>query len=200
VKKESIFLKEVNALLDDEEVTLGEIADKLQSKGLVFLSLIAVMPFMQPIPIPGISTLLGFVIALQGLALMFLNKPLMTQKMRSQRLSIHMVESFLRISHKIYPWMSWILTGAGKNYTHFKVVRIVSGFTLLALALFLSLPLPIPGSNFLPALGIFCICLGLLEEDLLLIIVGNLYACFFGWLISLSFELILEQIGQWSLF
>lgn len=200
MKKESIFLKEVTALLDDKEVTLGEIADKLQSKGLVFLSLMAVIPFMQPIPIPGVSTLLGFVIALQGLALMFINKPLLTKKMRSQPLRIETVQSFLKISHKIYPWMSWILTGTGKDITHFKVLRVICGFTLFLLSLFLSLPLPIPGSNFLPALGIFCICLGLLEEDLLLIVIGNLYAFFFGWLISLSFELIIEQMGQWSLF
>ncbi len=200
MKKESIFLKEVCGLLDDKEVTLGEISDRLKSKGLIFLSLIAVLPFLQPIPLPGISTLLGLVIALQGIGLILFNKPLLTQKMRTQKISPHMVEKFIKVSQKIYPWLSWMVTGTGKELTHLKIVRIISGVTLLGLALFLSLPLPVIGSNFLPAIGIFCICIGLLEEDFVLVLVGNLYALLFVWLISLSLELMIEQMSHWTLF
>lgn len=200
MKKESIFLSEVEALLEDKEVTLGEIADRLQSKGLVFLSLICVLPFLQPIPLPGISSVLGFVIVLQGVGLIFFNKPLLTQRMRGQALSPAMVEKFIGVSKKIYPWLGWIVTGTGPSLTHLRVVRIISGLTLVALALFLSLPLPVIGSNFLPAIGIFSITLGLLEEDIVLVIVGNFYALVFAWLTSLSLELMIEQIHHWSLF
>ena len=200
MKKESIFLKEVKSLLDDDTVTLGEIADKLQSKGLIFLSLIAVLPFMQPIPIPGVSTLLGITIALQGLGLIFFNKPILTKKMHAYSLTPSHIKKFVIVSEKIYPWLSWIISGKGKNVLHKKIVRVVCGSMLFLLALFLSLPLPVPGSNFLPARGIFCICLGLLEEDLILVVVGILYGCLFGWLISLSLELILEQMNHWKLF
>jgi hypothetical protein len=200
VKKESIFLSEVKALLDDKEVTLGEIADKLHSKGLVFLSLISVLPFLQPIPLPGISSVLGFVIVLQGIGLIFFNKPLLTNKMRSMTLSPQLVERFIIVSQKIYPWLSWMVTGIGKELTHFRLVRIVSGITLVGLALFLSLPLPVIGSNFLPAIGIFCTTLGLLEEDFVLVVAGIFYALVFTWLTSLSIELLIEQMNHWTLF
>lgn len=200
MKKESIFLREVKALLDDKEVTLGEIADKLHSKGLAFLSLIAVLPFLQPIPLPGISTVMGFVIVLQGIGLIFFNKPLLTKRMRSLTLSPQLVERFIVVSQKIYPWLSWMVTGTGKELTHYRFVRIVSGITLVGLALFLSLPLPVIGSNFLPAVGIFSTTLGLLEEDFVLVVAGIFYGLVFTWLTSLSIELLIEQMNHWTLF
>ncbi len=200
MKKESVFLKEVQGLVEDRQVTLGEIADKLKSKGLIFLSLISVLPFLQPIPLPGISTLLGFVIALQGIGLIFFNKPILTKRMRSQSLSPEMVDKFIGVSQKIYPWLSWMITGTGKALTHSRLARILCGINLFGLAVFLSLPLPIIGSNFLPAIGIFCTSLGLLEEDFILVIAGNCYGILFAWLISLSLELVLEQMSHWTLF
>jgi hypothetical protein len=198
VEKESVFLKEIQALLSDEEVTLGEIAEKLKSKGLVFLSLVCLLPFMQPIPIPGLSTLLGFVIALQGLGLILFGKPLMTKKMAQAKLSPSHVRSFVSGAEKIYPWIRWMINRRGAHIIHQRWLEMLAGIFILFLAAFLSLPLPLPGSNFLPAIGIFFICLGLLEDDLLLVILGFFYALMFSWLISLSMNLILREIDQWS--
>lgn len=196
--KQSIFLQEMEKLLEDGTITLGEIATKLRSKGLVFLTLVCVLPFMQPIPIPGLSTVLGFVIIFQGIGLALLNRPLMTKGMRDLSLPAEKVATFVRGARKVFPWIGWLVKSRGQEWVHHRVTHFVAGFTLIFLSLFLSLPLPIPSSNFLPAIGIFFICLGLLEDDLLLVILGVSYAVLFGWLISISFHLIRAEIVESS--
>jgi hypothetical protein len=55
------------------------------------------------------------------------------------------------------------------------MVRINALLMLLA-GLFLALPLPIPGTNLAPSWVILLICIGTLEEDGLLVVLG--YAAF----------------------
>jgi hypothetical protein len=200
LKKESLFLTQLNSLLDDQKVTLGEIAEKLKSKGLIFLTLFCVLPFMQPIPIPGLSSLLGFIIAMQGLGLMISGKPLLTKKMADKEISFEMMQKFVHYGHKMFPWISWLFSSHVSQAVHTKPMKLLCGFLIIGLAGFLSLPLPIPGSNFLPAIGIFFISLGLLEDDLLVVWIGILYAVLFGWLLSLSYHLIASELSQYSFF
>ncbi len=184
--KESLFLKEMEKLHEDGVVTLGEIADKLRGKGLVFLTLVCVLPFMQPIPIPGLSTVLGFVIILQGIGLAFLGRPLLTRGMRELKLPAEKVASFVRGARKVFPWIGWLIRPRAAAWVQHRVTHVIAGLVLIFLSLFLSLPLPLPSSNFLPAIGIFFICLGLLEDDFLLVTLGITYAALFAWLLSIA--------------
>ena len=192
--KKSLFLTEIDKLRDDGIVTLGEIADKLKDKGLVFLSLLCVLPFMQPIPIPGLSTVLGMVILLQGIGLVLTGKPLLTQRMKEVQLAPEKVATFIKAAEKIFPWIGWMVKSRGQEWLKYRAVKILSGLTLVALSLFLSLPLPLPTSNFIPAIGIFLICLGLLEEDLLLVFLGGVYSLIFGWVLSFSFGMLWQEV------
>ncbi|MFP5459803.1 MAG: exopolysaccharide biosynthesis protein [Bacteriovoracia bacterium] len=196
--KESLFIHEMDRLRDDGIVTLGEMADKLRNKGLVFVSLLCILPFMQPIPIPGLSSVLGFVILLQGVGLVLSGKPLLTKRMRHIEFPVAKMETFIRGARKVYPWIGWMIKPRGQALTKHRAVEVVAGVVLVGLALFLSLPLPLPSSNFIPAIGIFFICLGLLEEDLLLVLLGISYALIFGWVLSFSFHLLWDELSNSS--
>jgi len=65
------------------EITLGKIVDQVEGEALLILCLISILPFMQPIPIPGLSSLLGLIILLQGVGLMIWQKPILTTKMKN---------------------------------------------------------------------------------------------------------------------
>lgn len=193
---ESIFLTEIAKLPRDGKVTLGEVAEQLQSKGLVFLALVAVLPFMQPIPIPGLSTLLGFVILLQGVALMSVGRPLLTKKMRAASLPQEKLDAFIRGARKVFPLIGWLVKPRGSDWVQHRVTHTVAGFALIFLSCILSLPLPIPSSNFLPAIGIFFICLGILEDDLLLVLLGIAYAALFAWLLTVAGHVVIAELSQ----
>ena len=194
--KQSLFLIEMRKLLSDNSVTLQEIATELRSKGLVFLALISVLPFMQPIPIPGLSSILGFVILLQGVGLIVADKPLLTEKMKAISLSPDKVRRFVNGAEKIFPYIGWLVRSRGENLARHRVTHIICGCCLVFLSAFLALPLPIPSSNFLPAIGIFFICLGLLEDDFLLILLGIFYSVIFAWMLSYLSHFIVSEVGE----
>lgn len=187
-----IHLSEVKNL---PVITLEKLVDSLKDEALVVVCLIAILPFMQPIPIPGLSTLLGFVALMQGLSLMFLKKPMLTKRMKEIKITherfdqiYKVAEKFTRIADKIsvfnHPW------------TNSRASHVICGFAIVLSSAFLSLPLPIPLSNFVPALSIAMICLGLLEEDIFLIIIGLSITFSVIWMGIFSYHLIAEKMAN----
>jgi hypothetical protein len=175
-------------------ITLGGIITEIKNDALIVVCLISILPFLQPIPLPGLSTLLGFIILLQGLGLMFLSRPLLTEKMRGISIS---AEKFK------------LIYNAALNFTHFaskisiyqhpwvnsRLGRFFAGLSITVAATFLSLPLPIPFSNFIPALSIAFVCLGLLEEDLILLIIGISILIAIIWMGAFSYHLLKESMS-----
>jgi hypothetical protein len=178
------------------EITLGSVVDRLGDDSLLIVSLIAIIPFMQPIPIPGVSTLLGFVVFFQGLSLLLKGKPLLTKRMREIKITNDRIlkiqkaaVTFDKFTSKISVYKHPAISSRGP--------RIVSGITIMFAAAFLSLPLPIPFSNFIPAICIFFICAGLLERDLMLVVFGHAIAAVIVWMIVASYQIILKNFQSW---
>lgn len=182
-------LAEVRTL---EVITLEKLVNSLKDEALVVICLIAILPFMQPIPLPGLSSILGFVAFMQGISLMFLRKPLLTKRMKAMTISherfehiYKAAEKFTKIADKIsvfnHPW------------TNSRASHLICGLSIALSAAFLSLPLPIPFSNFVPALSIALICLGLLEEDIFLVIIGLSITVAVIWMGIFSYHLIAER-------
>ena len=190
------LIKAIDEVKDLPEVSLGFIVDRIGDEALLIVSLIAIIPFMQPIPIPGLSTLLGLVVLLQGLGMMILGKPLLTKRMREVKLTkekmllIHRAAVRIdKVTSKISAFKHPVISSRG--------VHVLSGFTIFFSAAFLSLPLPIPFSNFVPALCIFFICAGLLEGDIILVAFGHMIALAILWMGIASFQLIAEKFQTW---
>lgn len=173
-------------------ITLGNLADSLKEDALLVVCLISILPFMQPIPIPGLSTVLGLVALTQGLSLMFIHKPLLTKAMREVAISHEKFEIFYKAAEK-FTRIADKIAVANSPITNLKAIRFVCGFAIVFSAAFLSLPLPIPFSNFVPALSIALICLGLLEEDIILVVIGLSISIAVIWMAVLSYHLIAEN-------
>lgn len=191
-----VHLAEVRTL---PVITLGKLADNLKEDALLVVCLISILPFMQPIPIPGVSSVLGIVAMMQGLSLMFIHKPLLTQKMREVSISHEKFAIFYKAAEKFTKVTDKIAV-AHHPATNLKVVRFICGLSIFLSAAFLSLPLPIPFSNFIPALSIGLVCLGLLEEDLILVVIGLSITVAVGWMGVLSYHLIAENLPKFLSF
>jgi hypothetical protein len=186
-------LSELSAL---DEITMGSVVNKLEEEALLIVSLVSIIPFLQPIPIPGLSTILGFIVLLQGVGMVFIGKPLLTDKMKRVTIPKERynqiyrgIEKILRFTDRIaifrHPWVSS------------RASRIICGLSMISTAAFLSLPLPIPMSNFVPALSIALVCIGLLEEDLILTIFGLGISFAVLWMAVMSYHLMREQFQSW---
>ncbi len=186
-------LEEVKAL---PIITIGNIVEHIEGEALLILSLVSILPFMQPIPIPGLSSLLGLIVLMQGIGLTFWGRPFLTEKMKVAEISHERFEIIYNAAKKFS-----IFTAKISAFKHpmanTRICRILCGITIMISAAFLSLPLPIPFSNFIPALSIFLICIGLLEEDLILIICGHGIAATVIWMAIYSYHLIKDQFQAW---
>ncbi|MBA2404662.1 MAG: exopolysaccharide biosynthesis protein [Bdellovibrionales bacterium] len=182
-------LSEVRVL---PEITLEKLVDHLKDEALVVVCLIAILPFMQPIPIPGLSSLLGFITLMQGISLMCLRKPLLTKKMKGMKISHERFEKIFKVAQK-FTHITDKLSVFNHPWTNSRASHFICGFAIVLSSAFLSLPLPIPMSNFVPALSIALICVGLLEEDIMLVIIGLGISVAVIWMGIFSYHLIAEK-------
>lgn len=178
------------------EITLGNIAEKIEEDALVVVSLVAILPFMQPIPIPGVSSVLGFIVFLQGIGLIIWSKPILTMRLRKVHISHERFEMIYKAALKFSAFTSKISI-LKSPLTNTRICHVLCGLSIVFSAAFLSLPLPIPFSNLIPALSIFFICVGLLEEDIALLLCGHTINLAVIWMAVFSFSIISEKINSW---
>ncbi len=167
-----------------ETVTLREVMGVLDGRGYVLLLLLLALPFCTPIPLPGLSTPFGLVIALIALRLMLGRKPWLPSRLLDTSLSPRFFAKVFSAARKILRGFEYFLRPRLRWLTHLATLRQVHAAPMLISALLLLLPLPIPFSNTLPAWTILLIAAGLLERDGLFILSGYLvFVCsllFFG--------------------
>jgi hypothetical protein len=177
-------------------ISLGNIVDRIQEEALLVLCLISILPFMQPIPIPGLSSVLGLIAFLQGVGLLLWSKPILTHRLKKVNISHERFEHIYKAASKFCSFTQKIsickATQVNSRFSH-----ILCGFSIILSAGFLSLPLPIPFSNFIPALSIFFICIGLLENDLMLVLLGHGITATVIWMAIFSYHLIIDHVSNW---
>jgi hypothetical protein len=177
-------------------ITLGKIVEHVEGEALLILCLIAILPFMQPIPIPGLSSILGLIVMFQGLGLMLWSRPLLTKRMKAVKITHEKFDVILKAANKFSSFTSKI--SAFKHpVTNTRGSHILCGLAIVLSSAFLSLPLPIPFSNLIPALSIFLICIGLLEEDIILILIGFGITLTVMWMAFFSYHIISDQLNSW---
>ena len=171
-RKLSVELAALHARAGARAVTLREVIYALRGRAYLLLVILLSLPFIQPVPLPGLSTPLGLAIVLITLRLSLGQRPWLPKKIQRVRLPagffgkvMAFTERFIRFLESVLrPRWAWLTGTAVLNQLH-AVVMLVSALILL-------LPLPIPFSNILPAWAIFLLACGLLERDGLFVFLG----------------------------
>lgn len=173
-------------------ITFGKIVDHVEGEALLILCLVAILPFMQPIPIPGLSSILGLIVLLQGVGMMIWGKPLLTRRLKEVVIP---AEKFAIIRKAAYKFSNFTSTISVFKHpiVSSRISQIICGLSIIISSGFLSLPLPIPFSNLVPALSIFLICIGLLEDDVVILMIGHGITISVIWMGIFSYHLITEQ-------
>lgn len=170
-------------------VTVGELLEICGPQGHGFLAIFLVLPFLQPVPLPGISSAIGLVLATIG-GFVALGRPPWLPRILSEvvvqpetvyRLCANVEKLFGALEHVVRPRAQWLFS--------YRWFRMTNGVLWILHAVVFSLPLPIPLSNAFPAAVIFLIALGILEEDLAVIVLayigGLANVAFFAGLLAL---------------
>ncbi len=153
-------------------LSLGELVDLLGEMGHGILILLLCLFFLQPIPLPGISTPIGMIIIVSAI-LQFLNKaPWIPRRFRLHVIPQKALHKIAVVARKIWSRLERFLNPRLLFLTRVPVFRFVNLLALILSALLLALPLPIPFTNTVPAIVILSIVFAQLEEDGFLILFG----------------------------
>lgn len=152
-------------------MTVRALIHALGERGLLMACMLFALPSLLPIPIPGMSVPQGLVITMIGLGIVLNRAPLLPERLLEYRLPhknlFQILEKGARLFHRIekvsYPRLLPLTHGW---------VHALNGILLVGGAVVLSLPLPIPFSNVLPAYGILFTAFGTLQRDGWLVLAG----------------------------
>ena len=192
----------------DPSVSLRELLAALGEQGLLVFCGVLAAPFLLPVTVPGMSTVLGLPMLLIGFAVMVSRVPWLPERLLNHSLPSTTVRSVLnkvrgwaeRFEHLVRPrWLG--LTGS-------RAINALNGALVIIAVLLLMAPIPlVPFVNSVPALAVLLLCFGMAERDGLVIAIGYfttlVAAVYVGGLIFLLFyvglrhEQAIEQLKHW---
>ncbi|MEK7234561.1 MAG: exopolysaccharide biosynthesis protein [Elusimicrobiota bacterium] len=172
----------------DGPLTLGEFVHRMHHSGFGLIVIFICLPFLQPLPMGGLSTVFGPFVALLGVQLARGRKeirlPSWISRRRLETKTIHLLLGAARTFFVLAEKASrprWRALARSER---------AAGVGIALSGALLSLPFPIPLSNVICAGPATLLALGGLEDDGLLTLLGWL-----GLALSLSFHIGLALLG-----
>lgn len=155
---------EIERVSQGRDLSLEEIVQILGGESHFVLILFFILPFLQPIPLFGLSTPFGLLIALAAILCVLNKPPYVPKKWRTKKINKNTVykiaegadQIFNKIGKIFRPRMEYLFQGP---------FRYLNAAIIVINAVLLALPLPIPFSNAVPAWVIFIHTVANLERD-----------------------------------
>ncbi len=176
------------------KVTLGDLLGLAGERIFGFLFVMLSFPSALPIPAPGYSIPFGIAMFLLAVQLLIgRDEPWLPVSWRNYGFEVSKVRQVLKVG---LPWLRRIEAVSRPRMT--QVCTSLVGRTVIGLAIALmsiSMMIPIPGTNTLPAMGIFVTGFGLLDDDGAISLAG-LGLCVCGLILSTSILLAIAFGGS----
>jgi hypothetical protein len=156
-------LKSILALCEHEDLRVGQMLEVLENRGFGLLLVFLSLPSALPVPAPGYSTPFGIVLLLLGLQMLCGRRipwlpdwasRITINRRLSQKMLGAAIRFFAKIERLLKPRLAW---------THSRGGLTVIGVLICGMATLMILPIPL--TNTLPAIVIFCLGVGMIEED-----------------------------------
>ncbi len=177
-----------------KEVTLNEILEIAGERTFGFLFVLLALPSALPIPAPGYSVPFGIVMFLLAVQLIVgSEQPWLPENFRKRGFERKSVQGVIR---KGLPWLKRIETVSRPRLTSVctsRTGRVVIGLAIALMSI--SMMIPIPLTNTLPAMGIFVTGFGLLDDDGAISLAG-LTICVMGAALSSAILYLLFRLGS----
>jgi hypothetical protein len=174
-----------------ETLSLGELLHELSLFGHMLVCLVFAVPFLMPVPLPGLSTAFGFVIGFVALQIILNKDPWVPLSWRKKSVSPLLLRKLFTALSKILVVTERFIKPRFNIFARHPGLVRVNGVVILILALLLALPMP-PGFNAPPALAIIALTIGSLERDGLVVLLGYvlgvLNVLFFGAFFTLGYD------------
>lgn len=183
----SRHLEELNRSIRGR-TTLGQIVEEMRVSGFCLMIIFFSLPFLQPIPMAGLSTALGALMAILSFQMILKRKSVwLPQALAKREISAEVGHALLKAAAKFFKFVEKFVR---PRLSFFASNEALIGFLIFVCACILLLPIPVPLSNMTCAIPIVLLCLAHLEKDGLLAMIGM-----FGTLLAMAFHIGLFVLG-----
>jgi hypothetical protein len=186
-RKLSEELADLQQRFERKPVTLREVIYTLRGRAYTLLLILLALPFLTPLPLPGLSTPFGLAIGFIAMRLSLGQKPWLPMRLQRKELPAGFFGKLFTVAARVIRFLEKFLRPRLPVLTASGVLLQLHAFVMLLAALTLLLPLPIPFTNSFPAWAILLLAGGLLERDGVFIlggyvvfVLGVLYFVFLG--------------------
>lgn len=154
-----------------EAVTFRTLLGDMTPRDQALLTLVLSAAFLHPVPMPGISTLFGIVIALCGARMCAGKGPWIPARWLDRALPAKGLRLVFSAFAKVLKRLESFIKPRGLWLASHPGMRRANGAALALMGFLIVVPLP-PPTNFPPAIGGVFLSAGILEDDLLVIGLG----------------------------
>ena len=157
----------IEANSNGQGVTLNQLLEKTGGRGFYLVLILLSLPFILPVALPGVSTVLGLCIALLSIKLAVGATPRLPKFMGERRLSPAFQRKVLAGSVRIVGFVEKLVRPRRTQWLATRSARTVNALLLAFMALLLALPFPPfpPLTNSLPCYCIILLAASMMEED-----------------------------------
>src|SRR3954470_17372648 len=108
-RKLSVELGELRDRAAERAITLREVIYTLQGRAYLLLVLLLALPFITPLPLPGLSTPFGLAIALIALRLSLGQRPWLPMKLQRRTLPAGFLGKLFRVAERVLRFLEKFL-------------------------------------------------------------------------------------------
>ena len=157
-------------------LTVEEIIISFGTRSHAFVILFFTLPFVQPMPLFGLSTPAGMVIAIMGMGMTFGTKPWLPKMFLKKTVPHTIIEHSCNVLIRILNKTEKLIRPRGGLWISSRFAKIIDGILVAIFAFLLALPFPIPFSNTVPAFFLILNSIGWIERDSLLLMMSYVVA------------------------
>lgn len=184
----------LESVSEDKPLTLGLIVEATGERAFGVLMAFICLPFITPIPVPGLSIPFGLALFLLGLQLAIRkDRPWLPERMQRYRLPQKFGKRLIGFVVKVFKPLERVI-GPRLLFMRNPVAMVLVGLALCIDGILLAFLPAIPGSNFIPAWMALIKILGITEEDGISLLGGTILtfggvaaivlALVFGWKVA----------------
>jgi hypothetical protein len=152
---------------ETDRLTLNGLIERTEKRGLYLVFILLSLPFANPIPMPGLSNVLGFVILILAVRLALGRRAILPGFLGDRPLPKPQMELVLRNSIRFLRWMERYVRPRETDWLTWSAAQFGNALLIAFMGFLLMLPFPpvVPFSNSLPAASIILLALSMMEED-----------------------------------
>jgi hypothetical protein len=181
----------IDASRPGELITLNHLLERTGGRGFYLVVILLALPFIVPVSIPGVSTVLGLTVALLSFKIAFGASPQLPRFMGNRKLSPEFQGKVLRGSVRFVRLVEKLVRPRRTPWMTTRPARFVNALLMTFMGLLLAMPFPPlpPLTNALPCYCIIMLAASMMEEDG--VTIWFAYALSFGSVVYLGLNVFL---------